>query len=134
MAAWDTGPFDNDDAVDWLEELIDSSDISILSATLDVIGDVGEDFLESADCCNAIAAAEIVAALLGQAGAGLPAKAKAWIKKYKKLDAAPLLPTAQAVVQRIRKKSELKDQWEESEDPDKWYAAIDDLATRLEAA
>jgi hypothetical protein len=67
MGAWDIGPFDNDDAADWLYVLEESSDVSTIAAALGVITDIGDGYLEAPDCSNALAAVEIVAALRGHA-------------------------------------------------------------------
>ena len=32
---WDTGPFDNDDALDWVWELTESDDLSAIDTALD---------------------------------------------------------------------------------------------------
>jgi len=133
MGAWDFGPFDNDDASDWLYELEESSDTSIIAATFDVIFHIGDEYLEATDCSNALAAAEILAALLGHPLAKLPDNALAWIEAHSGLDGSALVPTAQAVIQRIRTNSELKELWDESEDAAKWYATLDDVSSRLKA-
>ena len=48
-------------------------------------------------------------------------------------DGSPLVPIALDVVQQIRTDSELKELWDEGEDPAKWYATLDDLTRRLKA-
>jgi hypothetical protein len=133
MGAWDFGPFDNDDASDWLYELEPSSDTSTIAAALAVVTDVGYEYLEAPDCSNALAAVEIVAALRGHPIAKLPDNAKAWVEAHRGLDASSLVPTAQAVIQRIRTNSELKELWDESEEAAKWYATLDDVSSRLNA-
>ena len=133
MGAWDFGPFDNDDASDWIYELEETSDTSLIVETLAAITEADADDLETLDCTNAIAAAEIVAALGGNPYANLPDEAKAWIEENEGLDATPLVPDALTAVKRIRTNSELKDLWDESKDAAKWYASLDDLTTRLKA-
>ncbi|HEX2750433.1 MAG TPA: DUF4259 domain-containing protein [Verrucomicrobiales bacterium] len=133
MGAWDFGPFDNDDASDWIYELEESSDTSVIADTLAAVTEADADDLETLDCTNAIAAAEIVAALCGNPCANLPDEAKAWVEENEGLDASPLIPDALTVVKRIRTNSELKDLWDESKDAAKWYASLDDLTSRLKA-
>ena len=133
MGAWDIGPFDNDDAADWLFALEVSSDTATIAAALGVITDIGNEYLEAPDCSNALAAVEIVAALRGHPIANLPDNAKAWVKAHRELDVSSLVPTAQAVVHRIRSDSELKELWDESEEAVKWYATLDDVCGRLNA-
>ena len=81
MGAWDIGPFDNDDAADWLFALEVSSDTATIAAALGVITDIGNEYLEAPDCSNALAAVEIVAALRGHPIANLPDNAKAWVER-----------------------------------------------------
>jgi hypothetical protein len=133
MGAWDFGPFDNDDASDWLCDLESSSDTSPISAALAIVTDIGDEYLEAPDCSNALAAVEVVAALRGHPIANMPDDVKAWIEARKGLDASALVPTALAVIQRIRTNSELKELWDESEEASKWYATLDDVSSRLNA-
>lgn len=133
MGAWDFGPFDNDDASDWLYELEDSSDTSVISAALSIVTEIGDEYLEAPDCSNALAAAEIVAALCGHPITKLPGNAKEWVDAHRSLDVSLLVPTAQAVIQRIRNNSELKELWDDSAKAAKWYATLDDLSSRLSA-
>jgi hypothetical protein len=133
MGTWGTGPFDNDDAADWLYALEESSDISTIAAALGVITDIGDEYLEAPDCWNALAAVEIVAALRGHPIADLPDNAKVWVEAHSELDVSSLVPTAQAVVQRIRSDSELKELCDESEGAGNWHAMLDDVCARLNA-
>jgi hypothetical protein len=131
MGAWDFGPFDNDDASDWLYELEESSSTSAIAAALNIVTDSGDEYLEAPDCSNALAAAEIVAALRGRPIAKLPDNAKAWVDAHKEIEASFLVPLAQAAIQRIRTNSELKELWDESDEAPKWYATLDDVSSRL---
>lgn len=133
MGAWDFGPFDNDDASDWLYELEPSSDTSVIAAALAVVIDADDDDLEAPDCSNALAAVEIIAALRGHPIAKLPDNAQEWVDANRGLDVTSLVPTAHVVIQRIRTNSELKELWDESEDAAKWYATLDDVSSRLKA-
>jgi hypothetical protein len=44
-------------------ELEGSEDLSVITRALDTIIDGAEDYLDASDCCAALAAAEVVAAL-----------------------------------------------------------------------
>jgi Domain of unknown function (DUF4259) len=133
MGAWDTGPFDNDDASDWLYDLENATDSGLIEAALRGVTEAGEDELEAADCCCALAAAELVAALRGQPPGKLPETADAWLEANEGMDVDSLVKTALTAVARIRKNSELKDQWEESADTAAWYASLDDVTQRLKS-
>ena len=63
MGTWGTGPFDNDDAGDWVYELEEATDLGLVREPLRTALDT-DDYLELAEGNNAIAAAAIVAASL----------------------------------------------------------------------
>ena len=67
MGTWGEGPFDNDAAQDWLDALCESEDaFTLLFNTLVVVAETPEeDHLDVDDGQAAVAAAEVVAALLG---------------------------------------------------------------------
>lgn len=130
MGAWGTGSFENDDASDWLSDFIESRSNQQLEVTLSKITSNGEAYLEAPDCCNAIAAAEVVAAMKGKPNPAMPDEAKAAIKS----DAAAgsrLAPLALKAVARIKTESELQDLWSESEDSDGWQQSVAELESRL---
>jgi len=129
MGAWGPGPFDNDDALDWIDDLIESG-INALGATLEIAAD--GDTLEAPDASMALAAAEVVAALYGSPARELPGEVIEWVADYGRALPDELAPLARKAAERVRRESELKDLWEES-DPAGWYAAVDDLLRRLPA-
>jgi hypothetical protein len=133
MGAWDFGPFDNDDAGDWLYELEKSSDTSVIAEALHRVTNIGDEYLEAPDCSSAIAAAEVVAALRDHPVGKFPDNAKQWVATHGSLKADTLVPSALAALQRIRTNSELKELWDESDEAPKWYATLDDLTDRLNA-
>jgi hypothetical protein len=133
MGAWGFGPFENDDAGDWLYELEESPDASVILTALSQVAESGEEYLEAPEACNALAAAEIVAALNGHPLADLPENASAWVDEHEEIVSADLIPPALAAIERVRKQSELKELWDESKDAAKWYATLDDLVKRLNA-
>ncbi|EEF62971.1 DUF4259 domain-containing protein [Pedosphaera parvula] len=131
MRAWDFGPFDNDTALDWLWGLEEASDTSVIAAAFERVTETGEEYLEAGECCEAIAAAEVVAALKGHPLAKLPERVKDWVDGHQDLEVQELVPTALAVRQRIRTKSELKELWDEGKGAPEWYESLDDLVRRL---
>ena len=130
MGAWGHGPFENDDAGDWICELEDSNDFSVVEAALEAVARPGTDTLEAPDCSTAVAAAEVVAASLGHPVAGLPEEAVAWVAGRK---AAPprIVGLAKKALAAIKSKSELRDLWEESDGFDEWSKSVSDLEARL---
>ena len=132
MGAWGVGPFENDDGGDWLFELEESPDGgAILSALQEVTEKDKEEELEAGEATNAIAAAEIVAALHGFPLADLPDNAREWTDAHEELDVSDWIPVALAAIERVRKNSELKELWDDSKDSKKWQATLNDLVKRL---
>ncbi|MGC4014232.1 MAG: DUF4259 domain-containing protein [Luteolibacter sp.] len=127
MGAWGIGAFENDDAADWLCDLEESSNGALIEAALQL----NDAYLDAPGCVVAIAAAEVVAALLGRPMAKLPRKAVAWVGRNQGLDGVALVPLCVAAIRRIRNDSELKDLWEESSEMSNWEATLDDLVSRL---
>ncbi len=130
MGTWGFEAFDNDDASDWLYDLEESTDTSVIAAALEAVTENEGDDLEAPDCWCALAAAEIVAALRGHPPEKLPEEAQAWVDKRDGTDVSELVPSALQVIERIRTDSELKELWDESGGAD-WYASLDNLAARL---
>lgn len=131
MGAWGTGAFDNDDASDWVWELEDGADFTVVRSALDVDG---SDYLEAPEGSVAIAAAEVVAALLGQPASGLPGNVQEWIAAHPGAAGPEDAQAAIAAVDRVlADESELKELWAESSD-EGWGPGLADLRRRLEAA
>lgn len=132
MGAWGTGPFENDDAGDWSYELGEGG-IAYIRDTLETITTAhAEDYLEAPYCSNAIAAAEVVAAMKGSGLKDLPEEVTSWLETKPK--APPdLVKLAREAVSRLITDSELKDVWDEAlpEDAELWKASVDDLLKRL---
>ncbi len=65
MGAWGYGPFENDDAMDFVGDLETATGTGHLSTILYAISDDRTEYVEAPESSVAIAAAEVVAALLG---------------------------------------------------------------------
>jgi hypothetical protein len=159
MGAWSQGSFDNDNARDWVEcELLDHAEVvdevagpgvddggggpgaccaehdregtePIAEAFAAVLA--ADNYLEAPKASRGLAAAEVVATLVGKPAATLPEEVASWCagKRPPKPD---LVEKAQRVVRRILKDSELKDLWAEVEDWAKWQHEVEGLLGRLE--
>ena len=131
MGAWGSGVFENDDASDWVWELEDDNDMSVLHEALAAAVDTPlDELIEAPDASNALAAAEIVAAARGHHGAELPSEAREWIRRNAALVDARTVALATAAVERISIHSELNELWEEAEN-DEWLRVVSDLLERL---
>lgn len=129
MGAWGHGNFDNDDAMDWISELEGARDFRPITRVLDTVLRV-KGYLESPDASVGLAAAEVVAALLGQPSATLPPEVTAWVRGKPRPQPA-LIEKAQRVARRVRDDSELRELWAESEDTELWQHEVDGLLMRL---
>lgn len=130
MGAKETGNFANEDASDWLYELEESSGPDLLKDAFQAING----YPEVSDCCIALAAAEVVAAAKGSPSVDLPDELRRWLEDQESLDAIKALAKpAIAAVNKVSTKSELKDQWEESDSWHDWLQEVEGLRRRLQS-
>jgi hypothetical protein len=99
--------------------------------TLEQVGSPG--YLEAPVCAAGLAAAEVVAALLGNAAKSLPDEVRNWVAANDAEVDHELLSLARAAVVRIKRDSELRELWQDSDDYEQWIALQDDLLGRLGA-
>jgi hypothetical protein len=85
---------------------------------------------ENDACCEARAAAEVVAALRGKPAAKLPDEVQTWLKGKPKPTEA-LVAEAIRALDRILKDSETKALWEETEYYVAWKTSVEELRSRL---
>jgi hypothetical protein len=131
--AFGHGSFQNDDALDWVEnELKESGMRAIQTALNAVLRMPAGDYLEAPACSAAIAASEVLAAALGRPAADLPSDAAAAAKRLPR-PAAALWKDARAALDRILAKSELRDLWSESKQFSEWKKTVEELKDRLAA-
>ena len=132
--AWGTGPFDNDDALDWVWELSESDDSSVIEATLDAAAN-SSGYLEAYTASVAIAAAEVVAASRGNPREVLPDEVIEWVRTHSVTADVNLLAIARKSIENAKNLefSELAHLWMESDDlMDAWLKDLDDLLERLQ--
>ncbi len=133
MGAWGNRSFDNDDAADWLLDLIDGSDLDLVRHTLSKAVDSG-DYLEAPDASQAIAAAEVVAAALGRTTQAAQEEEGLadWLARTRPSVPTDLVPLAVRALDRIlAPNSELRELWEESEEFADWQSEVDGLRSKL---
>src|SRR6202048_3411399 len=125
MGAWGMGAFENDDAMDWIAGFCESPGDEELRATLCAAADA-KGYLESPESSNALAAAEVVAALKGVPTANaivvedfLPVIARSGITVTAELTALAL-----RAIDRVATDSELKELWDEVDDAPAWRAEV----------
>jgi hypothetical protein len=63
MGTWGVNSFDNDNAADWVWELEEADDLSVVEEAIERVLDCGDELVESPDAEVAIAAADVLARL-----------------------------------------------------------------------
>jgi len=131
MGAWGFKTFDNDDAADWVFAF-EEEGAGLVAATLTAALDETDDHLDASVCCEALAAAEMVAAAKTGDMTHLSEEAAAALKgKADGLASPENIELAREAVTRIKTDSELRDLWEEAEEFADWTGDVEGLAARL---
>jgi hypothetical protein len=133
VGAWSPGCFDNDDAQNWVGGELEGAEgaepvTEAFAAVLE-----GGTCLDASQASMALAAAEVVAALIGKPAANLPHAVASWVAG-KRPPAPALVHGARRVVERILQDSKVKDLWAESEHSGKWEQEVAGLVGRLEGS
>jgi hypothetical protein len=115
--------------MDFLAELPSRGAVAIQEALTEVVALGPDDYLESPEASRAIAATELVAAMLGASAVDLPREAVEWLANAPAPD-PDLQASAIAALDRVVGNSELAELWEDSGD-DAWRAQQADLMERV---
>jgi hypothetical protein len=129
MGAWGAGTFENDDAGDWVYQLEEAEGLELVQRTLAAAADP-PGYLEAPTCSEALAAAEVVAALAGRPAPDLPEEVRRWVGGHR-LSVDAELRTSLRAVDQIAADSELKELWAESEESEAWVERVQELRSRL---
>ena len=130
MGTWGTRNFENDGSQDWIFEMMENSDGGMVADTLQFTLNK-EGNLDASECEDALAAAEVVAALAGKASEDFPEDPLDNLDSLQLLAAPALKKLAREAVERIKTASEMRDNWTESGELDAWVAVLEDLQKRL---
>ncbi|MET3879399.1 DUF4259 domain-containing protein [Chitinophaga sp. OAE865] len=131
MGAWGTRNFENDGSQDWIFDLIDNKDGGLVSDTLArIINNI--ETLEVSDCEEALAAAELVAALVGRPSEDFPEDPLDQLDVLNLIGTRALRNQAIAAVNKIVAASEMKNYWEEAGHGEEWAGVQAGLIKRLE--
>jgi Domain of unknown function (DUF4259) len=142
MGAWETGNFGNDDAMDFVGDITETNGKDlILSAIQAIINNT--DYIESSDCCTALAAIEFIAAAKGNACDDFPEEAEEWLSKNKLMPftkggfmgigakEVDVITLSSKAIEKIKTESELKELWEESGEFEEWLEILEGLKQRI---
>ncbi len=146
MGAWSAEAFENDTALDFVDDLLEQGFPDHVERVLKEalhppeprtswwqrwLG-VKHYYNAAAAFEAALAAAEVVAFWHGQPSAHFPEKLVGWSDNHRSFFTPALLSLAKKVVVQAETASELKDQWEaDGNESPEWNAALADLQTRL---
>lgn len=141
MGAWGVGHFENDSALDWLGEFLESEDkIKTLKETFEAAnGNKGffsrlfsRSFeIEEPEASAVLVAGEIVSLLLGKPAEDLPEELINWVGSHQLKVDKNLVSAARNAISAVKNKSELKLLWEETEDYQNWLEEVKNLENRL---
>ncbi|SFM76780.1 protein of unknown function [Chitinophaga sp. YR627] len=130
MGTWGTRNFENDGSQDWVFEMMDNKDGGMVADTLQF--SLSKDgVLDTSECEDALAAAEVVAALSGRASDDFPEDPLDHLDSLNLLATPALRKLAISVVEKIRTTSEMKEVRTEEGQYESWDAVIADLLKRL---
>jgi len=132
VGSWGARSFDNDDATDFVAELRSNGSGALQDAINEVADLAPEDYLEAPSASRAVAAAEVVAAMLGSAAPDLPPEVVEWLSTTPAPDPS-LRASATAALKQVVANSELAELWAESGD-DSWREQQANLQQRLSAS
>ena len=127
MGAWGVTFFEDDHALDWLDELCTSDGTELLAEAFSL---ADGDTLAAPDGVRILCAGATLAVALGHDIDGAPGLLKIWTAGLFEDDIRALLPDAAAAVQRVlRDGSALKAQWGDA--TPQWEAQITSLLAKL---
>jgi hypothetical protein len=134
--AWETGPLDNDAALDFLSQAARSDSVAPLREIFMVVLADARTVPDDKTASRSVAAAELVAALIGVSSPDLPETAQVWAKRYAVSADAALVRLAISAVNRIAASSETRALWlaNGDKDLDAWLAGLTELRERLAGA
>lgn len=130
MGAWGVGSFENDDAGDWVWQLEEAEDLALVQGALEAAAQA-DGYLESPTSAEALAAAEVVAALAGHPAPDLPDGVQTWVAAHSGTVSPDLRALALAAVERVATESELQELWAESDEGGAWSNRVEELRGRL---
>ncbi|MBT9394159.1 DUF4259 domain-containing protein [Hymenobacter sp. NST-14] len=131
MGAWGYYNFDNDLAADFAEDFKAEPSAELLAQALAAV--TAGEYLDGDLGSEALAAAEIVAAILGKPARNFPNDLLGIIPRLTLAHVEPLRrPAQQAVLGVLGEESELRELWEESDEFENWEAQQRQLLKRLD--
>lgn len=135
MGAWAEDAFGNDTACDWADDFSDNPNIEHISRTINVIANSNE-YIDSDDACEALAACELVAGLKGTWGDTISYSDELdqWVKTSGIKPTSNLIEAAEKAIAKILSDdSELLELWDEDGVNEQWHQEMADLLARIKS-
>ncbi|MET3132750.1 hypothetical protein AAKU55_003028 [Oxalobacteraceae bacterium GrIS 1.11] len=130
MGTWSVDTFGNDYALDWVQDLQETSNLDAIAGTLACALD-GDGELEAPFGAEALAAIEVLARLQGNPGEP-DAQLDRWVAQRKQKVTPALAAKAMRAIERILgEQSELRQLWQDSAEYEAWRAAVLALKARV---
>lgn len=140
MGTWGPESFENDSAMDWLDDLVqlDHDSFNFIISTLErsISSEMiyyGDRFADTYNIDTAIAAAEIVAALKGRPHKNLTKTIGEWVNNHRNYGNQYMIDLAIAAVTRALEVQEYRELWANPAIYDQWREVVSDLKIRLQA-
>jgi hypothetical protein len=127
MGAWGFLPFENDDALEWLDELEAGGSGMVRGA----LTSAGDGYVEAPEGSVAIAAAEVISACQGAPPGDVPENVATWVTAHgAELTTEDVEVALQAVERVAGESSELAELWDDADEPE-LRESLEDLSERL---
>ena len=140
MGAWAVGNFENDDALDWVSDIVESSGIEKLLFPINSVLS-NQEYLESPICSEALVSIEIISAYKNAEFSNIPEEVNIWLSTKKGLlfgkkpeFTSTHIKLAKQALEKIISSSELKELWQDSEHFEEWCSIQNKLVQSLENA
>ncbi len=134
MGAWSEDTFGNDSACDWIGTFLDDPGLPAVKSAIEAVLEA-DDYLDSDEACDCLAACEVIARLQGKWGLrnAYSEELDHWIEENPTVVPDDLKAAADSAIVRILgSDSELPELWDEGGRNVDWHNAIDDLRERIQ--
>ena len=129
--AWGHKSFQNDDALDWVENSLKTGGQSAVERAVLRVAK-GRGYLEAPEASYAIAACEVLAAAQGRSSPDLPEEVAILAKTLPSTVKDEVRKSARDAIERVLgDQSELNELWMDSKDFQDWKKCVESLKTRI---
>ncbi len=133
MGAWSEETFGNDSACDWIGGFVENPGLAAIREAVDAVL-YCDDYLDSGEACDCLAACEVIARLQGRWGVrdSYSEDLDRWVEAHPMSVPEDLKDAADLAIEKILgSNSELRELWDDGGRNEKWHAAINNLRERL---